>query len=212
MKIRILNTALLAGVLGTNPLRGAEDSLPLLKDGKIPTTVDELWGNYDPSKEPLETEIVREWKEGDITIRHVVFTMGTFKGQNSRLAAFYAFPKSDKKLPSILQIHGGGGKAQLSAAILAADNDYAGLSINWNDQTPSLPDSDPHSNAPLKQQVPIRLIIILNDVAIAIINLPSAHQFRSMTPYEKHHVNLGRSTLRGAAASGRLTINLRHSG
>jgi hypothetical protein len=41
---------------------------------------------------------VREWKEGDITIRHVVFTISTFKGQKSRLATFYAFPKSDKKL------------------------------------------------------------------------------------------------------------------
>lgn len=132
MKIRILNTAILLGVLGANPLRGAENSLPPLVDGKIPTSVDELWGNYDPIKEPLETEIVREWKDGDITIRHVVFTIGTFKGQKSKLAAFYAFPKSNKNLPAILQIHGGGGKAQVSAAIWAADNGYAGLSINWN--------------------------------------------------------------------------------
>jgi hypothetical protein len=64
----------------------ATDSLPPLVDGKIPTNVDELWGNYDPTKEPLEAEVVREWKEGDITIRHVVFTIGTFKGQKSRLA------------------------------------------------------------------------------------------------------------------------------
>ena len=109
----------------------SQDSLPPLVDGKIPTTVDELWGNYDPRKEPLETEVVREWKQGDITIRHVVFTVGTFKGKKSRLAGFYAFPKSDKKLPGILQIHGGGGKAESSAAIWAADNGYAGLSINW---------------------------------------------------------------------------------
>jgi len=109
----------------------ATDSLPPLVDGKIPTNVDELWGDYDPTKEMLETEVVREWKEGDITIRHVVFTVGTFKGQKSRLAAFYAFPKSDKKLPGILQIHGGGGKAHVSDAIWAAENGYAGLSINW---------------------------------------------------------------------------------
>lgn len=109
----------------------AADSLPPLVDGKIPTNVDELWGNYDPTKEPLEAEVVREWKEGDITIRHVVFTIGTFKGQKSRLAAFYAFPKSDKKLPGILQIHGGGGVADVNAAVWAADNGYAGLSINW---------------------------------------------------------------------------------
>ena len=134
-KIKILlATATLAALLShgawaeTAPAR---DSLPPLVDGKIPTNVDELWGNYDPTKEPLETEVVREWKEGDITIRHVVFTIGTFKGQKSRLAAFYAFPKSDKKLPGILQIHGGGGRAQTSAVIWAAENGYAGLSINW---------------------------------------------------------------------------------
>lgn len=132
MRAKILSIVALAGLVGVNGLRGQGDSLPPLEAGKIPTTVDELWGNYDPSKEPLETQVVREWKEGDITIRHVVFTIGTFKGQKSKLAAFYAFPKSDKKLPGILQIHGGGGKAQLSAAIWAADNGYAGLSINWN--------------------------------------------------------------------------------
>lgn len=97
MKIRICNLAILVGVLGANPLLGSEDSLPPLEAGKILTTMDELWRNYDPSTEPLETEIVREWKDGDITIRHVVFTMDTFKGQKSRLAAFYAFQKSDQK-------------------------------------------------------------------------------------------------------------------
>ena len=61
----------------------------------------------------------------------MVFTIGTFKGQKSRLAAFFAFPKSDKKLPGILHIHGGGGRAQTSAVIWAAENGYAGLSINW---------------------------------------------------------------------------------
>ena len=130
----LLATAILAAVLPhgawaeTAP---ATDSLPPLVDGKIPTNLDELLGNYDPTMEPLETEVVREWKEGDITIRHVVFTVGTFKGQKSRLAAFYAFPKSDKKLPGILQIHGGGGKAHVSDVISAAENGYAGLSINW---------------------------------------------------------------------------------
>ena len=37
----------------------AEDSLPPLKDGKAPTNLAELWGNYDPSKEPLDTQVVR---------------------------------------------------------------------------------------------------------------------------------------------------------
>jgi dienelactone hydrolase len=131
MKNSMLSVIVLAGLMGASRLRGEGDSLPPLVDGKIPTNVDELWGNYDPSKEPLDVQVVRDWQQGDITIRHVVFTIGTFKGQKSRLAGFYAFPKSDKKLPAILQIHGGGGKAEVSAAIWAADNGCAGLSINW---------------------------------------------------------------------------------
>lgn len=109
----------------------AADSLPPLKDGKAPTNLTELWGDYDPSKEPLDTQVVREWKEGDVTYRYVVFTIGTFKGKVARLAAFYAFPKSDTKLPAILQIHGGGQRASIESVKHSADNGYVGLSINW---------------------------------------------------------------------------------
>ena len=87
----------------------AADSLPPLGDGKVPQTLDELWGNYDPRKEPLDTTVVREWKEGAVTCRYVVFTIGTFKGKASRIAAFYAFPTDNKeKLPAVLDLHGGG--------------------------------------------------------------------------------------------------------
>ena len=39
-----------------------------------------LWGHYDPRKGPLDTTVVREWKDGLVTCRYVVFTIGTFKG------------------------------------------------------------------------------------------------------------------------------------
>ncbi|MGA2035057.1 MAG: acetylxylan esterase, partial [Thermoguttaceae bacterium] len=118
-------------VLGGLANGWAKDSLPPLNDGKAPTNLDELWGNYDPGKEPLEAQVVKEWKEGDITYRYVVFTIGTFKDRKSRLAAFYAFPRSDRKLPAILQVHGGGQRAAVESVKYAADNGYAGLSINW---------------------------------------------------------------------------------
>jgi len=116
--------------LGVTNIR-AEDSLPPLKDGKAPTNLDELWGNYDPRKELLETQVVREWKEKDITYRYVVFTIGTFKDKKARLAAYYAFQKSDRKLPAILQVHGGGQRASVESVTHAAVNGYVGLSINW---------------------------------------------------------------------------------
>jgi pimeloyl-ACP methyl ester carboxylesterase len=127
----------------------SEDSLPPLKDGKAPTNLDELWGNYDPRKEPLETQVVREWKEGDVTYRYVVFTIGTFKNTKSRLSGYYAFPKSDKKIPAILQIHGGGQSASVESVRHAAVNGNAGLSINWGGNKLTgkpLEDSDPNTD------------------------------------------------------------------
>ncbi|MHB1037300.1 MAG: alpha/beta hydrolase family protein [Pirellulales bacterium] len=110
----------------------AEDSLPPLVNGKAPQNLDELWGNYDPHKDPLETSVVREWKEGTVTCRYVVFTIGTFKGEVARIAAFYAFPTGAKeKLPGLLDLHGGGQRASLTEVIFQALNGYAGLSINW---------------------------------------------------------------------------------
>jgi len=110
----------------------AEDALPPLTNGKVPRNLDELWGNYDPRKEALDTKVVREWKEGEVTCRYVVFTIGTFKGKVSRIAGFYAFPSDTKeKRPALLHLHGGGQRANLTVVVFMALNGYAGLSINW---------------------------------------------------------------------------------
>jgi len=110
----------------------AGDSLPPLMNGKAPQNLDELWGSYDPREEPLETAVVRQWKEGAVTCRYVVFTVGTFNGRVARIAAFYAFPAGAKeKLPGLLDLHGGGQRASLTEVVFQAQNGYAGLSINW---------------------------------------------------------------------------------
>jgi len=136
-------------LLALNGSLKAEDSLPPLKDGKAPTNLNELWGNYNPRKDPLETQVVREWLEGDITFRYVVFTIGTFKGTKARMSAFYAFPKGARKLPAILQIHGGGQSASLDSVKNAAANGYAGLSINWGGnkmKVGPMQDEDPNTD------------------------------------------------------------------
>ena len=107
------------------------DSLPPLKDCKPPATLAELWGEYDPRKEPLETQVVREWTEDGITLRYVVFKIGVFKGKPANLAAFYGFVKGNPKVPGILEVHGGGQRASLDAVRDTARNGYACLSINW---------------------------------------------------------------------------------
>ena len=47
----------------------AVDSLPPLK--RVPQNVAELWAGYDPRKEPLRTEVVREWEEDGVDVRCV---------------------------------------------------------------------------------------------------------------------------------------------
>jgi len=125
-----------------------EDSLPPLKDGKVPCNLDELWGKYDPRKEPLEAGTVKEWKEGEITCRFVLYTVGTFKGKKARMLIYYAFPKSDRKLPAIMHLHGGGQSASLDEVIYAARNGYAGISLNWggNKRLDNWKESDPNTD------------------------------------------------------------------
>ena len=69
----------------------AHDSLAPLNGAAPPRNLSELWGGYDPRKEPLDVELVREWQEAGMTLRLVRYTIGTFKGQPSQMAAFYAF-------------------------------------------------------------------------------------------------------------------------
>lgn len=107
------------------------ESLPPL-NGPAPRTLTELWGDYNPRTEPLDTTVVREWHAGSATMRYVTFTIGTFKGKVARMAAFYAFPTGAVgKLPGLLHLHGGGQKASLIGTQFAALNGYASLSLNW---------------------------------------------------------------------------------
>ena len=97
----------------------------------MPQNVAELWAGYDPRKEPLRTEVVREWEEDGVTIRYVRYFIGTFKGKPAWMAAFYAMPKGGKKLPGVLHMHGGGQRANLHLVKYHARRGYAALSVNW---------------------------------------------------------------------------------
>lgn len=108
------------------------ESLPPLKGGNVPQTVTELWAGYDSTKEPLEVKVVREWQDKGITYRHITYTIGTFKGRKSTMAAFYGFPTDRKgKVPALIQMHGGGQRAAVHSVQYAANNGYACLSMNW---------------------------------------------------------------------------------
>ncbi|HBJ36951.1 MAG TPA: hypothetical protein DDZ51_19775 [Planctomycetaceae bacterium] len=116
--------AILFAFLLTNRMF-ADDKLP------APGTVKELYANFDPRKDLLDTEVVKEWEEDNIVYRYVTFHIGTFKGQAARMAAFYGFPKGAKGTAGLLHIHGGGQRAFLNEVEFYAKRGYACLSINW---------------------------------------------------------------------------------
>jgi len=57
-------------------------------EGRAPQNVEELYTDFDPRREPLETQMVREWRKDGIQYRYVVYTVGTFRGRKARMAAF----------------------------------------------------------------------------------------------------------------------------
>jgi hypothetical protein len=126
-------------------------SLVPLQAGDVPQSVVELWAGYDPRKDPIETEVIREWKEDGGVFRHVRYLIGTFKGKPARMAAIYGFPagggqnhdnkshdfaqddfaKRKDRFPAVMHIHGGGQRGSLSEVKLLVARGYAALSVNW---------------------------------------------------------------------------------
>ena len=126
----------------------ASESFPPLAGGPPPQTFDELWQGYDPAAESLDVQVVDEWQADGITTQLLTYHVGTFKGQPSRMGAYYAFPNAAKsKRPAILQMHGGGQRAQRQTVETSAANGYACIAINWGgrpmvDQQPGEPGTD----------------------------------------------------------------------
>lgn len=108
----------------------AETFSPLV-DGNPAQNVSELWQGYDPRKEPLDAEVIKEWEEDGVILKIIRYRVGIFKGQKSMMAAVYGYPKGAENLPAIVQIHGGGQSAQDAFVLANAKNGYATLSIAW---------------------------------------------------------------------------------
>lgn len=105
--------------------------LAVLAAADVPTTVTELWADFDPRKEPLETETLKAWEQDGVVCRVIRYQAGVFKGAPAKVAAFYAFPKGGTKLPALLSMHGGGQSAGLDGVVADARRGYAAISINW---------------------------------------------------------------------------------
>ncbi len=107
------------------------ETLPPLVNGRVPANLDELWADFDPRKEPLEVEVLKEWEQDGAVCRLVRFQVGIFKGAPAKVAAFYAFPQGGQKLPALLSIHGGGQSAGFDSVLKDTVRGYASMSINW---------------------------------------------------------------------------------
>jgi len=129
-------------------------------EAPVPQSVTELWADFDPRKDPLQTEIVREWKADGMALRVVRFRVGEFKGKPAWLAAFYGFPEGTTgKLPAVMHIHGGGQRANLDEVKALVARGYAALSVNWGgremeDAKPGEANTDWGGVDPTQQNVP----------------------------------------------------------
>ncbi len=105
--------------------------LAVLHAADVPRSVTELWADFDPRKDPLETEILKAWEQDGVVCRTVRYQVGVFRGAPARVAAFYAFPKGGARLPALLSMHGGGQSAGLDDVVTNAKHGYASIAINW---------------------------------------------------------------------------------
>ncbi len=97
----------------------------------VPDNVVDLWKGYDPRQEDLEVKVIKEWKEEGVVTRYVTFKVGTFKGADSRIAAYYSFPDNGSKSPGCVWSHGGGQRAERGRGVYLAKQGFATVDINW---------------------------------------------------------------------------------
>ena len=129
--IRTIQTALLAGALCLNLQGVAKDTFTPYQAGEVPQNPTELWQDYDPRSEALEVELVKEWQADGVVTRYITYKVGTFKGADARVAAYYSFPANGKKNPAFVWCHGGGQRADRTRGVYFAKQGFATIDINW---------------------------------------------------------------------------------
>ena len=48
----------------------------------VDQTLEDLWDDFDPRKEPLETEVLHEWEQDGVVLRVLRYRVGIFKERN----------------------------------------------------------------------------------------------------------------------------------
>jgi len=107
------------------------ETLPSYNEINKPFGYDEMWEGFDPTLEPLDIEILKEWEQDNVVLKVLRYRIGIFNGQKSMMAAIYGHPKGKKNVAGLLQVHGGGQYAHSNAVLTNAKRGYATLSIAW---------------------------------------------------------------------------------
>jgi dienelactone hydrolase len=66
-----------------------------------------------------------------VVIQYLTYKVGTFKGTDARVAAYYSFPDQPGKHPAFVWTHGGGQRAERTRGKYFASQGYAVIDINW---------------------------------------------------------------------------------
>ena len=97
--------------------------------------VTDFWGKYNPHEFPLNVQVVKEWQDEKGNYQLVIYDLGKLNGTNKsaspKIAAYYGYPKGAKNVPGIVQIHGGGQRANKSRVQSWVELGFACISINW---------------------------------------------------------------------------------
>ena len=110
----------------------AQDSLPpYTTPEQVPQNTVDLWSTYDPRAEDLAVKVLQEWKEDGVVMKLLTFKVGTFKGAESRVCAYYCYPENGQKNAAFVYAHGGGQRAERGRGKYFATQGYATIDINW---------------------------------------------------------------------------------
>jgi dienelactone hydrolase len=128
--MQLMKFALILNLLGLS-LYAGETFTPYRHAGEVPQNVTDLWKDYDAREEPLNVQVVKEWKADGVITRYVTFKVDTFKGADARIAAYYSFPDNGEKNAAFVWSHGGGQRAERGRGIYFAKQGFATVDINW---------------------------------------------------------------------------------
>jgi dienelactone hydrolase len=94
-------------------------------------TPQKVWADFDPRREPLEIETLKQWVEEGAHYHEFFFRGETYQDQPVRVYALYAAPEGGMNLPGILHIHGGGQSVSRNWLRFWTERGYAALSFDY---------------------------------------------------------------------------------